>query len=245
MNAGTTTLITASALTIAALPFTQAQDAQPQPVLPPIVKPHPLQNTVPPADAIILFDGKNADQWQSTRAGNPIAWDVDHEKATLTIKPGSGSIVTRESFAAAQIHLEFATPADAAREGQGRGNSGIYIQSRYEIQILDSFENETYPDGQCGSVYGQYPPLVNASRAPGTWQTYDIIFHPPTFDEQKSKTAAGTITVFHNGILIQDHVQLQGPTMAAPHGDETGIGPIYLQDHGNAVSYRNIWLRPL
>jgi len=197
----------------------------------------------PPSDAVVLFNGKNLSLWRHPN-GSPAGWTLN-EDHSVTIKPGTGSIISTETFADAQIHIEFKTPAEVRGSGQSRGNSGVYIHARYEVQVLDSFENETYHDGQCGAVYGQYPPLVNACRKPGEWQTYDIIFHPPIFNEQHEETFGGSLTVFQNGVLIQDHVEIKGPTTAALASDEPGVGPLLLQDHGNPVQYRNIWFRRL
>jgi hypothetical protein len=202
----------------------------------------PGTSVAPPADAIILFDGSSLDGFEHTD-GRVVEWTL-HD-SVMTVKPGSGSIISRNRFNAAQIHVEFATPVPAEREGQERGNSGVYLQGRYEVQVLDSYENRTYPDGQCGAVYGQYPPLVNVCQPPGEWQTFDIIFHPPVFDAEGNKTSNGTVTVMQNGVLIQDHVELLGSTTASMLEEGPGAGPLYLQDHGSPVRYRNIWLRPL
>lgn len=196
----------------------------------------------PPADAIILFDGRNLDGFAHAD-GHAAEWKL--QDGVMTVKPRSGSIASRYNFDAAQIHVEFATPVPAEGEGQGRGNSGVYLQGRYEVQVLDSYENRTYPDGQCGAVYDQYPPLVNACRPPGEWQTFDIIFHPPVYDGESNKTSNGTVTVLQNGVLVQDHVELLGSTTASMQGEGPGAGPLYLQDHGSPVRYRNIWVRPL
>lgn len=196
----------------------------------------------PPADAVILFDGKNLDKWRHAD-GRPAEWSVTG--GAMTVRPRTGGIVSLSTFADAQVHVEFATPVSDSDEGQGRGNSGVYLQGRYEVQVLDSYENDTYPDGQCGAIYGQHIPLVNACHKSGQWQAYDIIFHPPHFDDQGQKVKPGTITVFHNGVLIQDHVELKGSTTAAMQGEGPGDGPLYLQDHGDLVQYRNIWVRCL
>ena len=153
--------------------------------------------------------------------------------------------MTPKEFGDIQLHLEFATPAEAKGEGQNRGNSGVYIQGAYEVQILDSFGNETYIDGMCGAVYEQYPPLVNASRPAGEWQVYDIIFHAPRFDSQGKIVEKPNVTVLHNGVLIQNHVEINGITRAAIRETEQPKGPIFLQDHGHPVKYRNIWVREL
>ena len=146
-----------------------------------------------------------------------------------------------------QLHIEWATPAEVKGAGQGRGNSGVFLQDRYEIQVLDSYNNKTYFNGQAGSVYKQYAPLVNASRRPGEWQTYDIIYHAPVFDESGNVTKRATVTVLHNGVLVQDHVEILGSTShdKPPAYTKHGKAPLSLQDHGNPVRFRNIWVRPL
>lgn len=217
-----------------------AGSGQESPALPEVVDPG--SPTQPPADAIVLFDGSNLDQWRHTD-GRPAEWPV--EGGATTVKRRTGGIVSTVTFADVQVHVEFSTPSSDTNTGQGRGNSGVYLQGRYEVQVLDSFQNDTYPNGQCGAIYGQHIPLVNVCRPPGQWQSYDIIFHPPLFDEAGQRTEPGTITVFHNGVLIQDHVELQGSTTAAMMREGPGDGPLYLQDHGDLVRYRNIWIRHL
>jgi hypothetical protein len=198
-----------------------------------------------PSDAIVLFDGTSLDQWTGPD-GKPAGWKAEGKAGgAMTIVPGSGSIRTRKSFGDCQIHVEFATPTPASGEGQERGNSGVYIQGRYEVQVLDSFKSETYPDGQCGAIYKQHAPLVNACRAPGEWQSYDIVFRAAKFDSAGKVSRPVRITVLHNGVLIQDNAEVRGTTGSAPGKEEPGDGPIDLQDHGNAVKYRNIWVRPL
>jgi len=209
-------------------------------VLPPIVTPGAHNSA--PSDAVVLFNGQDVDSW-TYFDGSACQWVIDGD--TMVVKPGSGSIVSKKKFSDAQVHLEFATPTPAEGNGQERGNSGVYIQGRYEVQILDSFDNETYANGQCGSIYGQYEPLVNASRKPGEWQTYDVIFHAPKFDASGNKTAPGTITVLHNGVLTQDHVELKGVTGGNLSEESAEPGPLMLQDHGNTMRFRNIWFRPL
>lgn len=220
-----------------------------QPALPRIVAPGPNAGVVmAPSDAVVLFDGTQLDAW-TTMEGKPAGWSCAGRKGSaMTVKPGSGSIITKQKFGDCQVHLEFATPkddADAGKTGQERGNSGVYIQGRYEVQILDSYKNETYPDGQCGAIYKQHAPLVNASAPPAEWQTYDIIFRAPRFNDKGERTAKARITVLHNAVLIQDNVEVDGPTGSAQMKEEPGDGPIYLQDHGNLVRYRNIWVRPI
>jgi len=196
-----------------------------------------------PSDAIVLFDGKDLSAW-SQEDGSPAKWKVGRNYFETV--PKSGYIFTRQKFADIQLHVEFSTPSPARGEGQDRGNSGVFLMGLYEIQVLDSFQNKTYPDGQAAAVYGQYPPLVNASRQPGQWQTYDIVFHPSHFDQSGKLLGRGRVTVFHNGVLVQDHVEIQGPTVAGgpdtPHAEKL---PLALQDHNHPVRYRNIWLREL
>ena len=194
-----------------------------------------------PSDAVILFDGHDLNQWQK-RDGKPADWIVK-DGDIIVLK--SGPIVTKEHFGDMQIHLEFRCPAPAKGEGQGRGNSGVYIHGNYEVQVLDSYENPTYPDGQAAAIYKQHIPLVNASRPPGIWQTYDIIFHAARFDANGAITRNPRITILHNGVLVQDDVEVKGPSGGAMGNKEFPTGPIMLQDHGNPVRYRNIWVRRL
>ncbi len=218
---------------------------QPADKEPPIITPAPeqAQPTPPPSDAIVLFDGTNLDAWNHAD-GKPAQWIAEGKAGgCMTCKPGSGSILTKKNFGDAQIHVEFSTPTPAHGESQERGNSGVYIQNRYEVQVLDSYENKTYFNGQCGAVYLQHAPLVNACRKPGQWQTYDIVFHAPRTDATGKVTANARVTVLHNGVLIQDNAEITGPTGGGQPG--VGDGPLHLQDHGNTVRYRNIWIRPL
>lgn len=209
---------------------------------PPVVTPG--CGTKPPSDAILLFSkSKDIANWTSA-AGSEAKWKT----ACGTMKVnGTGDIMTREKFGDCQLHVEFRTPAKVVSEGQGRGNSGVYLQKRYEVQVLDSYENLTYYNGQAAAIYKQSPPLVNASRKPGRWQAYDIIFHAPRFAEDSSLVKPATVTVFHNGVLVQDHFEVQGPTNFAgyPKYEAHGDLPLLLQDHGNPVKYRNIWIRKL
>jgi len=199
----------------------------------------------PPSDAIILFDGTGLDKWMSMDSGS-VQWQV--EDGIMTIVPGTGYIQTRQAFGDIQLHIEWRTPVDDKGPGQFRGNSGIYLQTLYEVQVLDSYENKTYPNGQAGAIYKQYIPLVNACRPPGEWQTYDIIFTAPRFNEDGTLFSSAKITVLHNGVLIQNHVRIEGPTefigrpKYKPHDLKM---PLLLQDHGDLVSYRNIWIREL
>ena len=199
---------------------------------------------LPPSDAVILLDGKGLSQWQTLKGGEP-QWTVSEGK--VTVKPGSGDIKTKQDFCDVQLHLEWQAPIpEATMEGQQRNNSGIFLQQRYEIQILDSFDNRTYSNGQAASVYKQTIPLVNASRPPGQWQSYDIIYQAPRFDGDKL-VAPAYVTVLHNGVLVQNHTEIQGSTewIGEPSYKAHGCAPLQLQDHGNLVSFRNMWLREL
>ena len=194
----------------------------------------------PPSDAIVLFDGKDHSAWRSGKGG-PVQWNLVDGAMQVN---GTGGIFTKEEFGDIQLHVEWASPSEVKGNSQGRGNSGVYLQGRYEIQVLDSYENKTSFKGQAGALYGYFPPLVNASRRPGEWQTYDIIFHAATSDAD-GKLIPGSMTVLHNGVLIQDHVAVTNSTTASPLRGPSKKGPLYLQDHGNPVRYRNIWVRPL
>lgn len=199
----------------------------------------------PPSDAIVLFNGRDMSQWQSVRGGDA-KWLV--KDGYMEVVARTGDIVSKAEFADVQLHIEWATPAVVKGTGQGRGNSGVFLQKRYEVQVLDSFNNTTYFHGQAGAVYKQYAPLVNASRKPGEWQTYDIIYHAPKFDEAGNILKKARVTVLHNGVLIQDDVEILGGTTneeVQPTYAKHGKAPIQLQDHGNPVRYRNIWVRPL
>jgi len=198
-----------------------------------------------PSDAVILFDGKDLNAWKSARKDTLALWTTDGD--AMTVKPGTGDIETKQSFGSIQLHIEWRSPVKVESEGQGRGNSGVFFQKRYEVQILDNYNNKTYPNGQAGSVYKQYIPLVNACRAPGEWQSYDIIFMEPEFNADGILVRPGYLTVFHNGVLIQNHIEMRGTTeyIGLPKNIAHGDAPIMLQDHGNLVSYRNIWVREL
>lgn len=211
--------------------------------VPPVITPG--EGTAPPSDAIILFDGTDMDQWEKT-GGGPVGWKLDD--GAMTVVKETGFIQTKQSFGDMQLHLEWRAPEKIEGEGQGRGNSGVYIQGRYEVQILDCYENTTYVNGQTGSVYKQHIPLANACLPPGKWQTYDIIFTAPRFKEDGTLFSRATVTVLHNGVLLQNHVTIQGKS------EHIGLPayklhplkqPISLQDHGNPVSFRNIWVREL
>jgi hypothetical protein len=211
---------------------------------PPVVTPG-KNNSNPPSDAIVLFNGQNLSRWQSADT-TAAKWKVVDGYAEVT--PGTGDIQTRDKFGDCQLHIEWATPTVPKGEGQERGNSGVFLMGRYEVQVLDSYENKTYYHGQAGSVYKQYAPLVNASRKPGEWQTYDIVFHAPKFDEQGKVIDRARVTVVHNGVLIQNNVEIYGityndrPAIYIAHSSQE---PLRLQDHGNPIRYRNIWIRRL
>jgi len=207
---------------------------------PPIVTPGGAFSVPPPSDSTVLFDGGPLSNW-TTRDGKPATWTVAEHTMTVTAK--SGDIMTKDSFGDCQIHIEFMTPIETTGDGQDRGNSGVYIHGRYEVQVLDSYKSETYPDGQCGAIYKQHVPLVNACRPQGEWQTYDIIFRVPKFAGKKIANAV--VTVIHNGVLIHDHAEITGPTGGAVGQDEKPTGPILLQEHGHEVKYRNVWVRKI
>jgi hypothetical protein len=211
---------------------------------PQAVDPGPAGASAPaPADAIVLFDGKDLDAW---RSGDGAAkWAVADGAMTVN---GTGDLQTKQEFGDCQLHVEWASPAVVQSESQGRGNSGVFFFGRYEVQVLDSFANPTYADGQAASLYGQKPPLVNASRKPGEWQSYDIFFRAPRFGPGGAIAQPARITMLHNGIVVHLDEALLGQTAHRdlakyePHGP---TGPIRLQDHGNPVRFRNVWIRPL
>ena len=198
----------------------------------------------PPSDAIVLFNGDDLSAWESVETGEA-KWQVSD--GVMTVKPGAGDIKTKQAFCDVQLHLEWRTPTDVeGLEGQQRNNSGVFLQQRYEVQILDSFDNKTYANGQAGSVYKQHIPLVNAMRPPGEWQTYDILFTAPKFEGEELQEP-GYVTVLHNGVLVQYNAEIQGRTewIGAPYYEAHGCAPLQLQDHSNPVSFRNIWVREL
>jgi hypothetical protein len=209
----------------------------------------------PPSDAIILFDGTDFSKWRSERTQGDVEWTLNPDKS-MTVKPGKGGIETIDEHGSVQLHIEWKSPTVIKGEGQGRGNSGIFFQRRYEIQVLDSYQNRTYSNGQAGSIYKQYIPLVNAMRPTGEWQVYDIVFNVPEFNDNGDEIKPGSFIVFHNGILIQNSVEIQGTTeyIGRPKkgrnvmpgflgGDKRRS--LMLQDHSDLVSYRNIWMRKL
>jgi len=214
--------------------------------VPRVVDPGPARPAVPPpSDAIVLMEGKDLAGWQ-TENGQPAGWRVQNGYAEIV--KGSGTIMTRQKFGDCQLHVEWMAPSTVAGEGQDRGNSGVYFMEQYEVQVLDSYQNRTYADGQAAAIYGQFPPLVNASRPPGEWQAYDIVFRGPRFDPSGKLVRPARMTVIHNGVLVQDNVELTGPTAhkeRPPYKAHVARLSMMLQDHGQPVRYRSIWLREL
>jgi len=222
---------------------------------PPVVTPAPAAvPSPPPSDAIVLFDGANLDEWVSTRDASPVAWTVADGR--MVVDKSSGNIQTRRRFRDYQLHLEWRVPADVTGTGQARGNSGVFLASTgggdrgYELQILDSYRNDTYVNGMAGSIYKQSPPLANASRKPGEWQTYDVVWKAPTFGVDGTLVAPACVTVFFNGVLVQNDFALRGETVfvGVPAYTQHGDSPIKLQAHNDpsaALSFRNIWVRVL
>jgi hypothetical protein len=208
-------------------------------------RPHPAVVTpgphggAAPSDAVVLFDGRDLSRWTPTRQ----AWTV--ENGYVEVVPNSGDLRTKEAFGDVQLHVEWAAPAEVRGTSQNRGNSGIFLQGRYEVQVLDSFENPTYADGQAGAIYGQWPPLVNPARKPGEWQSYDIVFEAPRFEGDRLVKPA-YLTVFLNGILLHHHKEVMGPTVhraLAKYVPQPPEDALVLQDHQQRVRYRNIWIR--
>ena len=199
----------------------------------------------PPSDGVVLFDGKDLSQWAG-EDGQPAKWKVTD--GYMEVVAHTGYIHTRQPFGDCQLHVEFREPVPPVGEGQERGNSGVFLMGLYEIQVLDSYENKTYADGEASALYGQFPPQVNASRPPGQWQTYDVIFHAPHFGKDGKVLYPARVTVLHNGVLVQDNVELSGPTAhheRPPYKATPDKLPLSLQDHGNPVRFRNIWIREL
>jgi len=205
----------------------------------------PAEDNAPPSDAIVLFDGKNLEEWSSMENNAAAEWKVADD--CMTVVKEKGNIKTKRKFGDIQLHIEWRTPAVVKGEGQGRGNSGIFFQEKYEVQVLDNYENKTYSNGQAASIYKQSMPLVNACKKPGEWQTYDIIFTAPKFNKDGIKVSAAFLTVIHNGVLVQNHVEVKGSTeyIGQPKNLAHGKASIVLQDHSNPVSYRNVWVREL
>ncbi len=219
------------------------QEELPQPV---VVQ--PAMKGKAPSDAIVLFNKDSLDNFENVSDGTAPSWKVRGNK--FTVVPGSDNIQTKEKFGDCQLHIEWQTPKKDVKEGkqgQQNGNSGIYLMGKYEVQVLNSYINQTKPQSQAGAIYGQHPPLVNASIRPGKWQTYDIIFTAPQFNTDGTVKTPGYLTVIHNGVLVQNHAEIQGPTTAHNKNtpDDAGELPLMLQHHKNEVSYRNIWIRRL
>lgn len=259
----TTALATALAATIVSTGFAQnpsgaAKSAGPKPEDTEIWKPVPTivipgrTNADPASDAIVLFDGRNEDEWLTASNGLPAKWTVAN--GVLTVVKSAGDIRTKRSFTNYQLHVEWRIPENVTGKSQERGNSGVYLAWTngfgYELQVLDSYQNETYVNGQAGSIYKQFPPLVNAMRKPGEWQTYDVVWTAPTFKSDGTPASPAYVTAFHNGTLIQNHVALRGDTkyIGQPEYRAHGAAPILLQAHGDPsppISFRNIWVREL
>ena len=214
--------------------------------MPPVVPPGPAGPPVPPpADAVVLFDGKTTAQWTDSK-GHPVRWKV--ENGYMEVVPKTGGIRTLKGFGDCQLHIEWMAPAPAKGTGQDRGNSGVFLMDLYEVQVLDCYENKTYADGMTAAIYGQFPPMVNACRPPGEWQTYDIVFHRPRFDGNGQLLAPVRLTAFHNGVLVHECAVPTGPTAhkaRPPYKMHAEKLPISLQDHDHPVRYRNIWVREL
>lgn len=234
------TLLTASAVTCQDDPkATEVWEPEPT-----IVDPGTTAHD-PPSDAIVLLADGDASAWQHG-PGEAVAWSFD-DSGALIVQKGNGAIKTKEAFGSIQLHMEWRTPEVIVGEGQGRGNSGLFLQERYEVQILDSYNNRTYSNGQAASIYKQAIPLANAMRGPGQWQTYDIIYHAPTFKDDNTYATHPYVTVIHNGVLVQNHTKIEGATayIGAPKVERHGDAALMLQDHGNPVAFRNIWVRKL
>lgn len=212
----------------------------------PVVKPGTMGT--PPSDAVVLFEGNNLDNWVSSNDSTAAKWHVNKD-GSMTVNDKSGNIQTKQNFGDVQLHIEWKSPLPVQREGQNRANSGIFLDGIYEVQVLDQNDNPTYVNGQVGSIYKQHVPLAMASVPTGEWNTYDIIYHAPEFNDDGGKIRSGDLTVIHNGVLVQDHVEIKGttPYIGWPKNPQHGKGPLMLQDHGDdsRVSFRNIWVREL
>jgi hypothetical protein len=243
-------LLTAVASTVAQRPLA-AQDAGHRWKVHDLQRPTPRKVTpgaqpgAPPSDAVVLFDGTSIDAF-TARDGAAAKWLV--RDGYMQTVPGAGPVTSKQSFGDVQAHIEWATPSPGVGKGQDRGNSGVYFMGLYEVQVLDSYENVTYADGQAAALYGQHPPLVNASRAPGEWQSYDVVFRRPRFSASGAVLSPARMTVFHNGVLVQDNAELWGPTnwlQTEPYVKHPDALPFTLQDHDHPVRFRNFWVRPL
>ncbi len=216
-----------------------------EPVPPKVI---PYGNKGVPSDAIVLFDGSSFDEWMMVNDSAEVSWILNAD-GSMSVKDKTGDIMTKQHFGDVQLHVEWRSPAEVEREGQNRANSGVFLQGLYEVQVLDNNDNDTYVNGQVAAIYKQHIPLAMASVPSGEWNSYDIIYRAPEFHESGYKTRSGTITVLHNGVLVQDHVEIKGttPYIGWPKNPPHGKGPIRLQDHGDnsRVSFRNIWVREL
>jgi hypothetical protein len=246
-------LVTVATSATAQNPTGRPEDTEVWTPVPAVVKPGPT-DLDPPSDAIVLFDGHDESQWVSVRDHSAAGWDV--KDGVLTVNKQSGNIETKRSFTNYQLHLEWRVPEGITGTGQARGNSGLFLASTgpgddgYELQIVDSYGNTTYVNGQAAAIYKQYPPLVNAMRPPGEWNVYDVVWTAPTFKADGSLATPAYVTAFQNGVLVQNHVALLGPTLyiGKPSYKAHGPEPIKLQAHGDPsapISFRNIWVRPL
>lgn len=245
--------VAAVAVSVLAMPVagSAGEDAQlPPPAATEVWTPVPQKVDAPaggmPSDAKVLFAGTGTGAWENVKGGGPIGWKV--VDGALVVTPGSGDIRTREAFGDVQLHLEFRTQAKPKGEGQGASNSGVFLMERYELQVLDSYRNKTYVNGQAASVYKQYPPLVNASRPPGEWQSYDVLFTAPRFAADGRVLSPARMTAFHNGVLVQHDVALRGATVyqgQPRYQAHAARLPLRLQDHGDPVAFRNIWIRDI
>lgn len=210
---------------------------------PPVVT---VPDHAPPSDAVILFDGTTLEGWKNVKDGLPCGWNI--EMGELCVVPGVGDVQTNREFGDCQLHLEFMSPQAVKGQGQGRGNSGIFLMGRYEIQVLDNYDNPTYPDGTVGAIYGQTPPRANPIRRPGEWNAFDILWTSPVFNQQDELVSPAFVTVLLNGVVQHNHQVLQGPTQhkkLACYEPHPPTGPLKLQDHGDLVRFRNIWIREL
>ena len=213
---------------------------------PAVVTPGTAVSTPAPSDAIVLFDGKDLSKWRTRKDKSPAGWKV--EKGYFEVVKGTGDIETAQGFGDCQLHIEWSAPAPAVGEDQDRGNSGVFFQGIYELQVLDSYRSATYPDGQAGALYGQYPPLVNPARPPGEWQSYDVVYRRPRFGPDGKLVSPARITAFWNGVLIHDAQELMGPTtnkVRTPYSAHADTLPLSLQDHSHPVRFRNVWIREL
>lgn len=229
----------------------QQQDQQMKPEdtewyepVPPVVTTGDSHFLEPPSDATILFDGSAMSKWKSSNGGE-VPWDI--KNGYVTVRPGTGDIETRDSFGSFQLYIEWRSPMNMEHKGQDRGNSGIFLQNRYEIQVLDAYQNPTYVNGMAGSIYKQYAPLVNPAKKPGEWQSYNIAYKAPAFNDDGSLKSPANVTVIWNGVVVQNNTEIKGhtPYIGLPEYTAHGDAPIRLQDHNSEVSYRNIWIREL